>query len=157
MMGDTFVKKAFPALSIVFCPPFPDCLMTYPVVSCCFCYSDFITFFNYPLTKIVDSVNFYRYIHIVLLLSGKRKGTACAIPCSDIWQASNSPASLGLPLSNHRRVDVDVFLHLKQPYCPMYILSFLFRFVKIFYQPVNSIKLTYNYSIFSTSDSSIYQ
>ena len=74
-----------------------------------------------------------------------------------IWQASNSPASLGLPLSNHRRVDVDVFLHLKQPYCPMYILSFLFRFVKIFYQPVNSIKLTYNYSIFSTSDSSIYQ
>lgn len=24
----------------------------------------------------------------------KRKGIACAIPCSDIWQASNSPASL---------------------------------------------------------------
>ena len=73
MMGDTFVKKAFPALSIVFCPPFPDCLMTYPVVSCCFCYSDFITFFNYPLTKIVDSVNFYRYIHIILLLSDKKR------------------------------------------------------------------------------------
>ena len=30
-----------------------------------------------------------------------------------IWQASNSPASLGSPLSSHRRVDVDVLFHLR--------------------------------------------
>lgn len=32
-----------------------------------------------------------------------------------VWQAYHSPASLGFPLSSHRRVDGYEILHLKQP------------------------------------------
>ena len=38
-----------------------------------------------------------------------------AIKQEAVWQAYHSPASLGFPLSSHRRVDGYEILHLKQP------------------------------------------
>ena len=48
-----------------------------------------------------------------------------------VWQAYHSPASLGISLSNHRRMDGYEFFHLKQFLSyDMFIISFLISFVK---------------------------
>lgn len=43
-------------------------------------------------------------LHLTYYLFLYRKGTAYAVPFLGIWQAWHSPASLGFPLSYHRRV-----------------------------------------------------
>ena len=44
-----------------------------------------------------------------------------AIKQEAVWQAYHSPASLGFPLSSHRRVDGYEILHLKQPLVLWYL------------------------------------
>ena len=73
----------------------------------------------------------YKKIPINLLTDRIPLNYYIAIKQEAVWQAYHSPASLGFPLSSHRRVDGYEILHLKQPLVLWYLNNNTFiSFVK---------------------------